>query len=817
MFSRWKIHPLNYLETEGAMALVFSNLYEEGKQGGLELIHHGLRVLTNGNVRLEAAPDQWAGLPKIEKRTIDRVNEEIHVKLYYEDPVFNYTMVVRGMGHALQVLVNLDEPLPEELVGKISFNVELLPSAYMGLSYQLGITNGIFPRQVNGPVTAAAGSLPQAKPLATGHRIAIASEDPERYMSIESNTAPMQLLDGRAAAPNGWFVLRCPIPANRSTNAISWYINPGSVMGWVRPPVICHSQVGYHPKQQKKAIVELDPNDKDVKNFAVQKIGDYGSAENVLEGLPEVWGQFLYFKYATFDFSAVQTPGLYRLAYGDKATAVFRIHKDVYQKETWQPTLETFLPVQMCHMAVRDGYRLWHGACHLDDALQAPTPHEHFDGYRQKEETDSPFQPYEHIPHLDRGGWHDAGDYDLAAGSQAGTTFLLALTRETFGLNSDQTSVDREARLVQLHTPDGVPDIVEQVAHGVESLLSGYRAVGHSFAGIIENCLEQYVHLGDAATMTDNQVYQSANAADPQMDWATGVMDDRWAFTNRDTALEYMAAGALAAASRILRGFEEELAEESLQTALKAWTYEQTHDPVKSPGAYVPWDARAQEILAAVELLLATGDRAYLDHLYQLWDSIEERIHAVGWSVARLMPQLEIIYQYKLEAALINFSRDLRGRAARNPFGLPFDTRWMDPALSTQEDVTPFPMIWGIGWNLQQQAVELYFLQQAFPHLFDADVIQCVLNYVYGAHPASDTSLVGGVGTESLTIHYGINRAEWSYVPGGVVSGPNLIRPWFPELMDPFPFLWQQKEYVIGGAASYLFLVLAVDRLVNPQ
>ena len=36
---------------------------------------------------------------------------------------------------------------------------------------------------------------------------------------------------------------------------------------------------------------------------------------------------------------------------------------------------------------------------------------------------ETPFPAFQHIPGLDRGGWHDAGDYDLAAGSQAGTTY----------------------------------------------------------------------------------------------------------------------------------------------------------------------------------------------------------------------------------------------------------------------------------------------------------------------------------------------------------------------------------------------------------
>ena len=56
-----------------------------------------------------------------------------------------------------------------------------------------------------------------------------------------------------------------------------------------------------------------------------------------------------------------------------------------------------------------------------------------------------------------------------------------------------------------------------------------------------------------------------------------------------------------------------------------------------------------------------------------------------------------------------------------------------------------------------------------------------------------------------------LNRADWSYIPGGVVSGTALIRPDFPELLE-FPFLWQQTEYVLGGGSShYMFLVLAAN------
>ena len=63
----------------------------------------------------------------------------------------------------------------------------------------------------------------------------------------------------------------------------------------------------------------------------------------------------------------------------------------------------------------------------------------------------------------------------------------------------------------------------------------------------------------------------------------------------------------------------------------------------------------------------------------------------------------------------------------------------------------------------------------------------------------------------------GFNRADWTYIPGGVVSGTALIRPDLPEL-KVWPFFWQQTEYVMGGGeTNYMFLALAADRLYRTQ
>jgi hypothetical protein len=143
--------------------------------------------------------------------------------------------------------------------------------------------------------------------------------------------------------------------------------------------------------------------------------------------------------------------------------------------------------------------------------------------------------------------------------------------------------------------------------------------------------------------------------------------------------------------------------------------------------------------------------------------------------------------------------------------------------VTTTQAATPFgvpyrPHIWGAGWEIQRFGVEQYFLHRAFPDIVTPEYMLNALNFVLGVHPGENTaSFASGVGARSATVAYGFNRADWSYIPGGVASGTALIRPDFPELKD-FPFLWQQMEYVLGGGSSnYMFLVLAADQVLNAK
>lgn len=147
-----------------------------------------------------------------------------------------------------------------------------------------------------------------------------------------------------------------------------------------------------------------------------------------------------------------------------------------------------------------------HGASVLDDALQAPVNHVHFDLYAQGPTTDSPYKPGAHIPGLNVGGWFDAGDYDIRTETQCSVVSSLVQRWEISFPKRDETTIDEQRRYVEIHRPDGVPDLIQQIEHGVLQLLAQQKAVSHAINGIVESHLYQYRHLGDSYILPANAI-----------------------------------------------------------------------------------------------------------------------------------------------------------------------------------------------------------------------------------------------------------------------------------------------------------------------
>lgn len=809
-----------YFQNRGVDVMVFDDIYPEGHQSGVSVIMHGNRVATNGDIRFEQTPGQWQPVPKQGERELDDAANTITTTLGYPDtsrhlngfnPMiypdfeFNYKVIVKGEGTSVKVTVDLDRPIPEKFVGKICFDLELFPGALFGKPWIMDNRQGIFPEQPNGPILVLSpnyvhtGNYGQtdakadmkhlsgdnkgynpmiaddliAEPYAVGKRFTLRPEDPFNRLTIESKGTDLKFYDGRMNHNNGWFVISSEVPAGVTKNAIQWVITPNVVDTWKYAAVVQTSQVGYHPNQAKTAIIELDKQECERVNPLLFKITETGE-KLAYSALGQEWGQFLRYNYLKFDFTDIREEGLYKVRYGTSESSVFRIAGDVYDRGVWQPVLEYFLPVQMCHMRVNEKYRVWHGLCHDDDARMAPVNYNHFDGYVQGPSTLTEYKPGDVVPGLNIGGWHDAGDFDLRVESQSGEFYTLTLAYEAFGVNYDATTIDQDTRITEIHQPDGKNDILQQIEHGVLSVVGGYRALGRLYRGIICNDLRQYVLLGDSAAITDG---------------IKGNGDDRWVFTENNPPRELTTAAHLAAASRALKGFNDPLSAQAMEAATELFRVTDGTDR-----------ARVAKVHAAVELLLTTGEREYKDFLLSETEFIVGTIDKVGWFVARAEKAMQdAAFTKAIHEALPALKEQFARQSTETPYGIPYR-----------------PHIWGAGWGIQRMGYEYYFLHQAYPDVFDPDMIFNALNFVLGCHPGSNTmSFASGVGAKSATVGYGLNRADWSYIPGGVISGTALIRPDFPELLV-FPYLWQQAEYVLGGGSShFMFLALATQQITN--
>ena len=335
-------------------------------------------------------PEQWDLVATLKGRHADKANNRLTADLAFPAFDLSYTLEVEAEPGGVKVSINLDKPLPEKLAGRAGFNLEFLPSIYMGKTYLVdGTKAGIFPRTPNDPMVKVlpladepkkayyledwdkAKGYTQPLPFAEGKSITLGVDDALARVTVKSDTADLMLFDGRNRAQNGWFVLRSLIPAGKTTGAIVWHIRPDVIPNWTRPPMIAHSQVGYAPASPRWRCSNSTPNTTPLKTAKVLRLMEDGSYKQVFEGPITPSTPWLRYVYSKFDFTSLNDPGLYVIEYAGQRTAPFRISKDAYAY-IWQDSLDHHIAVQMDHVAVREAYRVWHGASHLDDARLAP-------------------------------------------------------------------------------------------------------------------------------------------------------------------------------------------------------------------------------------------------------------------------------------------------------------------------------------------------------------------------------------------------------------------------------------------------------------
>ena len=815
-----------YFEKQGVNVLVYSNLFNGGfndeKNSGIEIIHHGVRTVQGGAVRLSSTPEQWDLVPATPSRTVSKEDGSIEVAMRYEDYDFDSRVVVKAKGEAFEISVYLDEPLPEKLVGHAGFNLEFLPSQYWGKTYVVDgrpdrfpryaasetVTkpNSEKPRQFKGYKTyddRGTGRYIDPLPLEQGREFIIAPDAPERMMTISSDDSDIMLYDGRMLAQNGWYVFRSELPADKVGKVITWTVEPNSVKGWVREPNIGFSQVGYLPDQPKIAVIELDKNYKSEKTAQVIKVETNGNETVAFKGKVSNWGRYYKYNYDRFDFTELKEPGVYYIRYGETKTNNFIINDNVYDKIT-DATSDIWIPIHMNHMYVNEGYRVWHGEPFKEGYRQAPRNTDHFDLHDQGPTTDTRFKDLELIPGLNVGGYFDAGDFDIETHSNISVVQNLVRAWELFRSDRDQTFVSQEQRYVDLHRPDGTPDILQYIEHGVLNLVAQAEILGHMSQTLSNSVLDNYHHLGDAGSLTDGLPYNPALkpyevAKDGK---SSGTPDDMWAFTSRDPYRDFNAATMFAAASHALRGYNDALADRALKQS-KRLLKEAAELMAKRPqNGNKSRSGAGGNISANLQLYVATGEQEYLDKFEaMLWPSLDRNVNRSLQTALDAIPYLGEEYKEKLRPYVEEFKTFIEDLEKDNPYGVPI-------GLGN----------WAGGGQVLNHGTTVCYASKYYPEIIDKSHAYKVAEWFFGRHPYHNYSLVATVGAaRPKEVFYGNNRADFSFIPGNVAPGVLFRHPDHFENYDDWPFLWGQNEGTIGGNTSYLIFGSAFKNLVRGE
>jgi hypothetical protein len=272
--------------------------------------------------------------------------------------------------------------------------------------------------------------------------------------------------------------------------------------------------------------------------------------------------------------------------------------------------------------------------------------------------------------------------------------------------------------------------------------------------------------------------------------------------------MEYGAAASLAMASRVLKGWNDPLAKQCLDTAIQLWTEAEAHPVHEHLPAYLEGESGyrefglgAPEWTAAVELTIAThGADPYRQRLEKLFPASAQQLAFGGWSAVRALPYLGADYRTRLRALVKASMPQLDRYLDATPFGVP-------PSLGA----------WGGSSQVAEFGAEMYFLHEAFPDLVGPEYTLRAANYLLGTHPVSSVSYISAIGTRSKLQAYGNNRADDTFIPGGMIPGYVIIKPDFPECITRFGFLWFEDEYTVDAAATWVLEANAADAIVKEQ
>ncbi|WP_354429930.1 MULTISPECIES: hypothetical protein [unclassified Mucilaginibacter] len=161
-------------------------------------------------------------------------------------------------------------------------------------------------------------------------------------------------------------------------------------------------------------------------------------------------------------------------------------------------------------------------------------------------------------------------------------------------------------------------------------------------------------------------------------------------FTENNPSRSIATAASMAAASRVMKGYNDTLSTQCLQIAKEIWNGSKGENAV----GRVP---------LAVELLITTRDTMYANYLVSQTKNIASSIDYNGWLVARTMSLIsDKNYHDRITNAVKKLYAHIKIQGTKTPYGLPYE-----------------PSIWARAWgyknlvtsNISFTPTSLIFLQ----------------------------------------------------------------------------------------------------------
>jgi endoglucanase len=315
--------------------------------------------------------------------------------------------------------------------------------------------------------------------------------------------------------------------------------------------------------------------------------------------------------------------------------------------------------------------------------------------------------------------------------------------------------------------------------------------------------LDNYNHLGDAASITDGLPYNPELgpyevARDGR---SSGVKDAMWAFTSRNPGLDLRAATMFAAASRALKGYNDDLSARALQQS-KRLLKEATELLANQPQDSADMGGGSANVGTNLQLYISTGEQQYADKFQKLlWPALERSVSGNLLTALHAIPHMDASFKEKLLPYVVKYKEYIDKLEKDNPYGVPISLlNW-----AGSRDVVSF-------------GTTICFAGRHFPEIIDASHAFKTTNWLFGCHPYHNYSLVAAVGAaRPKAVFYGNNRADFSFIPGNVAPGILFRQPDHFENYDDWPFLWGQNEGTIGGNTGYLIFGSAFKNLLTAR